>query len=53
MTNSSGVVAGHATDFLAPRPTLAGAPGNPDVGQPDDEGHFRPHDDEPDGKRPC
>ena len=38
MTNSSGVVAGHATDFLAPRPTLAGrAPGNPDVGQPDDD----------------
>ena len=29
MTNSSGVVAGHATDFLAPRPTLAGAPGQP------------------------
>ena len=25
MTNSSGVVSGHATDFLAPRPTLAGA----------------------------
>jgi len=39
MTNSSGIVGGHATDFLASRPTLAGEPGEPpkdqDVGQPD------------------
>jgi hypothetical protein len=36
MTSSSGVVSGHATDFLAPRPTLASS-GDPDVGRPDDD----------------
>ena len=41
MTNSNGIVGAHATDFLAPRPTLAGQQGqppqDPDVGQPDDD----------------
>jgi hypothetical protein len=39
MRNSSGVVSSYASDFLAPRPTLAGAQGksptDPDVGRPD------------------
>ena len=41
MTNTSGVVAAHTSDFLAPRPTLAGhrgePPNDPDVGRPDDD----------------
>jgi hypothetical protein len=41
MTNSAGVVSSYATDFVAPRPTLAGEqgepPANPDVGRPDDD----------------
>ena len=40
MTNSSAVVAGHATDFLARRPTLAEqgeSQTDPDVGRPDDD----------------
>ena len=39
MTNSSGVVSAYASDFLAPRPSLAGEQGqppkDPDVGRPD------------------
>jgi hypothetical protein len=39
MTSSSGVVSSYATDFVAPRPTLAGeqghAPKDPDVGEPE------------------
>jgi hypothetical protein len=41
MTNSSGVVSSYASDFLAPRPTLAGEQGkppkDPDVGRPEDD----------------
>jgi hypothetical protein len=41
MNNSAGVVSAYASDFVAPRPTLAGeqgkSPSNPDVGQPDDD----------------
>jgi hypothetical protein len=41
MTNSAGIVSSYASDFVAPRPTLAGEqgqpPANPDVGRPDDD----------------
>jgi hypothetical protein len=41
MTNSADVVSSYASDFVAPRPTLAGQQGeppkDPDVGQPDDD----------------
>jgi hypothetical protein len=41
MSNSADVVSSYASDFVAPRPTLAGQQGqpptNPDVGQPDDD----------------
>jgi hypothetical protein len=38
MSNSSGVVSSYATDFVAPRPTLADqGTHNPDVGRPDND----------------
>jgi hypothetical protein len=41
MSNSADVVSSYASDFVAPRPTLAGQQGeppkDPDVGQPDDD----------------
>ena len=37
MSNSSGVVSSYTTDFVAPRPTLAEHPHDPDVGRPDND----------------